>query len=86
MFVQRRFNRFKWLPGLLVAVMMLSGTGALLANWLDMPVVYKDALKGTCVGVDTPSGLQDCSMRPSRYDVVLVAPGTTYGDLAKRDK
>lgn len=43
-------------------------------TFLDRPVVYRDALSGECLGVESPDGRFTCSRLPLDYDSVTVAP------------
>lgn len=77
--VAKKLFGFGFLIGAVLGLFFVAGKA------LDTPVVYEDARSRDCVAVEDPKGIRPCGeQRPSRFEVVYVAPGITYSDLLYR--
>jgi len=70
--------------GILAALVFGLIIGFIGHSALNMTVVYADAATEKCVAVLTPENVvESCDSIPTKYDRVLLPPGTTYKQVAE---
>jgi hypothetical protein len=74
----------KFFPVCVVAAAVVFFTTAVI-DLIDTPTVYRDALSGKCIAIQSTAGVEKCieglTVLPDRHDPVYVKPGTMYNDI-----